>query len=231
MKKILSGIVIASMLSCVACASKTPETEPTFDPVPTTVETTATTESTTETSEATPTTTGIDDLIGDAYQVIDLNIKSIEFRNSERAKTKDGRNLPTVPLGTPVVLQVSFNADEALVDPYGENTSVFIRYAEFDKDGNVVNSKFLDEDEYIYENISLGDDTPCVELRIVDGVISTENNSIIDIYVYNTQYRSGYMGICVIGDASQVSWLSFDIALAPPTQTNSPSPENPDPIG
>ena len=230
MKKILSGIVIASMLSCVACASKTPETEPTFDPVPTTVETTAT-ENTTETSEPTPTTTSIDDLIGDAYQVIDLNIKSIEFRNSERAKTKDGRNLPTVPLGTPVVLQVAFNADEALVDPYGENTSVFVRYAEFDKDGQVVKSKILDEDEYIYENISLGDDTPCVELRIVDGVISTENNSMIDIYVYNTQYRCGYMGTCVIGDASQVSWLAFDIALAPPAQSNEPSPENPDPIG
>lgn len=193
MKKLISLLLALGCMSSVACSTNTNQTT-----IATTSVTETTTESTTETTE--------DRDYG--YQVCGLDVADIQFLDSERANTSDGKSLPTMARGSSVKLQVIFNADEALVDPYDSATKIEAQIVLFDNEGKIVNGFYLTQDDYNYDCI-IGEasDQSVVLFRINDGLIPYDFNAVVTVFVYNednSEYSYGATG--VVGDASKVSW-------------------------
>ena len=195
MKKLLSLLLAVGCMTSVACSTNTNQT---------TIATTSVT-TVTETTIA-PTEPTVDRDYG--YQVCGLDVADIQFLDSERTITSDGKSLPTMARGSSVKLQVIFNADEALVDPYDGSTKIEAQIILFDAEGKIVNGFYLTQDDYNYDCI-IGEasEQSVVLFRINDGLIPYDFNAIVTVYISNednSEYSYGATG--VVGDASKVSW-------------------------
>ena len=195
MKKLLSLLLALGCMTSVACSTNTN---------PTTIATTSVT-TVTETTIASTEPTEDRDY---GYQVCGLDVVDIQFLDSERTITSDGKSLPTMTRGSSVKLQVTFNADEALVDPYDSSTKIEAQIILFDAEGKLVNGFYLTQDDYNYDCI-IGEATEqsIVLFRINDGLIPYDFNAIVTVFVSNednSEYSYGATG--VVGDASKVSW-------------------------
>ena len=194
MKKLVSLLLALGCMASVACSTNTNQT------------TIATTTTVTEpTSESTTEPTEDRDY---GYQVCGLDVADIQFLDSERATTSDGKSLPTMVRGSSVKLQVIFNADEALVDPYDSATKIETQIILFDNEGKIVDGFYLTQDDYNYDCI-IGEasNQSVVLFRINDGLIPYDFNAVVTVFVYNedsSEYSYGATG--VVGDASKVSW-------------------------
>ena len=196
MKKLFSLLLALGCMASVACSTNTNQT---------TIATTSVTTVTDTTTESTPEPTEDRDY---GYQVCGLDVADIQFLDSERATTSDGKSLPTMARGSSVKLQVIFNADEALVDPYDGSTKIEAQIILFDAEGKIVNGFYLTQDDYNYDCI-IGEasEQSVVLFRVNDGLIPYDFNAIVTIFVYNednSEYSYGATG--VVGDASKVSW-------------------------